>query len=710
MESYAADLAHECSFTLGILQIEPALRIARDANGQIVRIEPRVMQVLVALSRAEGEILSRSDLRDQCWQGRLTSDDAVDRVIAQIRRLGEGLALGSFTVETVPKVGYRLLVDAGANSVASRDGPSHSRRSVLAGTMIAGAMLAGASAWYLPVFKRSEGTRSLPIMFAVLPFTTETPSPALDDFARELSDEIRSDISRVREIRVIAQTSSRNVAERGGTVASMAKSLGADFVVEGQVSSENGLIFANVAMIDAADGSQVWTDSESAPSNDPTVLRSALRGALVQHLAGLIPLQGSYADAVRRPDPQAYALVQQANRLLERTRTMSMRGRRDEALELGSQAEGLANKALMIDGNYAGALAVLATVIRNGWTPALARQDQTTEQRVQASLSVIRRALLAEPDNPAALTQLGDYYRRFALRWTEAENLFLRALAVDPSFVDAHWSYAYELGTTGRCIEGLDHALTVFELDPENPFRRVALPRLLYIVGRRAEAMRRYDVELGATPDNLFLLEELYFLFLSEGNASDMARLGARMDSMWKDLKQTEPASLLRRRIDAGRLALDGNPTPLRAMINAEVEEFNASGAVADATPQGRARDDLPYIFAIEYAWAGLPAQSLDMLDRALSAKSLYWPPTLPFGSAPFPRPVRDNPRFNALFERDPGVREMVRRRRSAILSRQMAGFTPAGNAVVPVLPLALKKRVRAALRDASRGLAQRRG
>ncbi len=69
-----------------------------------------------------------------------------------------------------------------------------------------------------------------------------------------------------------------------------------------------------------------------------------------------------------------------------------------------------------------------------------------------------------------ALTHLADYYRRFELRWDEAENLFRRALAIDPSLIDRHWSYGYLLGTTGPAARGLDHAPSAFELDQRNPF------------------------------------------------------------------------------------------------------------------------------------------------------------------------------------------------------------------------------------------------
>lgn len=64
------------------------------------------MQVLVALARRRGDVVSRNELIESCWGGCAVSDDAIHRCIARIRRLSE--AHGGFRIETVPRVGYQL--------------------------------------------------------------------------------------------------------------------------------------------------------------------------------------------------------------------------------------------------------------------------------------------------------------------------------------------------------------------------------------------------------------------------------------------------------------------------------------------------------------------------------------------------------------------------------------------------------------------------
>lgn len=100
------DLAHEKRFTLGAAEVRPATREVVWADQREI-LEPRVMQGLVALARAGGEVVSRDDLINAAWEGRIVSEDAINRVISRVRRVGE--ITGAFELETVTKVGYRLV-------------------------------------------------------------------------------------------------------------------------------------------------------------------------------------------------------------------------------------------------------------------------------------------------------------------------------------------------------------------------------------------------------------------------------------------------------------------------------------------------------------------------------------------------------------------------------------------------------------------------
>lgn len=140
------DLAHEPDFEIGRLGVRPSTReIVRDGVPAIV--EPRVMQVLVALHRANGAVVSKDDLVLSCWEGRVVGEDAINRVISRLRKLTEGIAADAFRIETVTKVGYRMIHADTANPVAAPIIlPPVNRRLALAG--IGSVAILGAGGWW----------------------------------------------------------------------------------------------------------------------------------------------------------------------------------------------------------------------------------------------------------------------------------------------------------------------------------------------------------------------------------------------------------------------------------------------------------------------------------------------------------------------------------------------------------------------------------
>lgn len=109
------------------------------------------MQVLVALASADGAVVSRDELIERCWEGRVVGDDAINRAIGRLRRLSEADNGASFEIETIARVGYRLK-QAGAAPQASPLPPAGTpnRRWLLAGGgAVAAAAAAGAGFFLL---------------------------------------------------------------------------------------------------------------------------------------------------------------------------------------------------------------------------------------------------------------------------------------------------------------------------------------------------------------------------------------------------------------------------------------------------------------------------------------------------------------------------------------------------------------------------------
>src|SRR6478672_8463226 len=103
------DLAAESDFRLGSLLVSPSTREVSH-GGTREMLEPRVMQVLVALFQGNGRVISRDELIARCWEGRIVGEDAINRAIGRLRRLSETGSDAPFGIETIPRVGYRLTV------------------------------------------------------------------------------------------------------------------------------------------------------------------------------------------------------------------------------------------------------------------------------------------------------------------------------------------------------------------------------------------------------------------------------------------------------------------------------------------------------------------------------------------------------------------------------------------------------------------------
>lgn len=158
------DISATSPFRLGRIDVVPAELLLRGADWTH-RLEPRAMQVLVALSEGAPGVVSRHDLNHRVWGGRIVGDDAVNRAVQLLRRAASNApGAAPFTIETIPKVGYKLRVaevaDASADQAAgsgvpaedgAEPGPDHKRkptrrRMVIVLTLVLIVLLAGAVA------------------------------------------------------------------------------------------------------------------------------------------------------------------------------------------------------------------------------------------------------------------------------------------------------------------------------------------------------------------------------------------------------------------------------------------------------------------------------------------------------------------------------------------------------------------------------------
>ena len=84
-------------------------RVSR--NGKTVHLEPQVMKVLAYLASKPHEVVSKDELLSELWNGNVASDASLARCISRIRVVFGDDARKPRIVETIPKVGYRLIAE-----------------------------------------------------------------------------------------------------------------------------------------------------------------------------------------------------------------------------------------------------------------------------------------------------------------------------------------------------------------------------------------------------------------------------------------------------------------------------------------------------------------------------------------------------------------------------------------------------------------------
>ena len=259
------DLARAGAFRIGALMVEPSLRQVTTAAGASETLEPRVMQVLVALARAGGRIVSRDELITCCWDGRIVGDDAINRVIVRLRRLAE--EHDAFRIATVPRVGYRLIGDVAAvNPVAAQGGVVEPTGATIARrlppqpvvTASIAASFSPAASSPPPSLAPRRGAccagrgNAAPGSIAVLPFANLSDDAGQSYLSDGIAEELRGALARIVRLRVAARTSSELM--RGAAAPVAAARLGVADIVIGSVRRGTNTVRVSAQLIDGRTG------------------------------------------------------------------------------------------------------------------------------------------------------------------------------------------------------------------------------------------------------------------------------------------------------------------------------------------------------------------------------------------------------------------------------------------------------------------------
>jgi len=429
-ESERIHLAHAAPLSLGALTITPALRVVAHPDGREEVIEPRVMQVLVALVRAQGGIISRDDLLMSCWHGVVVGEDAINRVIGRLRRLLDGIGEGSHKLETITKVGYRLIPAGGL-------GPS--------------VVVAAVAAPAPPLASEKPS-------IAVLPFVNLSGDAEQDYFADGMVEEIVTALSRIRSIFVIASGSSLSFRGEGASSEEIAGQLGVRYALEGSVRKAADRVRIAVKLVDVADRAQVWAERFEDDLKDVFALQDRVALAV----AGVI-----------EPRVQQAEFQRAAGRSTEHMGSYDLYLRALAVYRGGERAQieealALLDRAIAFDPGHGLALALAAVchrdVVQMGWA-----DDPAAHRRMATDLA--DRALRAAGDDPEVLAFAGAVLGALEADHATVLGLFDRAIALNPGSSTAWLSSGMMRLRAGDPETAAEHLQTSMRLDPRSPLR-----------------------------------------------------------------------------------------------------------------------------------------------------------------------------------------------------------------------------------------------
>ena len=343
-------LTNSPAFAIGALEIDPLTRQINYADGTHETIEPRVMEVFVALHRADEAVVSRHDLTMSCWGGPVVGEDAIQRVIQRLRKVAA--RSGAFRIETISKVGYRLVA---ANDTA-------------------------------------DGARGDAPCLAVLPFSNRSSLPEDESFALGMGEDLIDALSQGANLRVLAHSATTRFRNAPPSdFAGEGRRLGARYFLVGNVRRTGASLLVSAQLIEAVSQAIVWSQKFEHPVGE----LAALQGELVSELAAWLGATVYNLEMDR-------ALRKPANLTAWECVARAMAASREYGAEALLRAISESQRAVEIAPDYGLARAMLALTVSGAYLSfSLADPDQEREMQVH-----IDRAFSLDPENAAVLAAI----------------------------------------------------------------------------------------------------------------------------------------------------------------------------------------------------------------------------------------------------------------------------------------------------------------
>ncbi len=467
----AIDLEREPPFRVGGATIDPVSRNAEYSGGN-ERLQPQTLKVLVVLARRRNQVVTRTELVDCCWDGRVVGDDVINRCISLLRDFAE--RAGGVSIETVPKSGYRL-VEAGTGS------KRWSRRWLAAALAALLAVAAAVALWWPST---GPNATTVAVIAADGSMTTQLLS--------------RSLLTRLGRLQSAKTESMKLVGLESGNKADLI------FEVSGTLNGRT--TEANLMLLAGKDRSVLWSKDFSQPTDKLADLEQQL--AFMTGRVLDCAMEGRAAEGKQLPLRTFQLYLNGCAILADAYRVDPKR-----VIPIFSQVVAQAPK-------FAGGWGKLILAEAQYVNVEIIFFDRRPDIPVEQHIAAARKL---DPDLPEAY--VAEFLMLPISAFDERLRLIERASARHPDDPDLLAIRAEFFLTVGRLNEAIDAARRAYELDPLTPGHGNNLIQTLAYGGRTemaAEELRRTEQ---LWPGTLTLRDARFRFHLRYGDPHEALRI-----------------------------------------------------------------------------------------------------------------------------------------------------------------------------------------
>ena len=204
-----------------------------------IRVEPKIMQVLLTLADQPGEVVSKEQIFRRVWPDTFVTDEVLTRSISELRKAFEDNPRESTYIQTIPKGGYRLVAPVNrpleTKSQAEADEPARKTWAFGIAATVALVVVGAFLYLYFRAYEQRQTPHPKVTSLAVLPLANLSGDAGQDYFADGMTDELTTRLSGIRALRVISRTSAMRYKGTSKTPSEIARELNVDGLVAGSV-------------------------------------------------------------------------------------------------------------------------------------------------------------------------------------------------------------------------------------------------------------------------------------------------------------------------------------------------------------------------------------------------------------------------------------------------------------------------------------------